>query len=240
MLSSASSTSAQSRVDDALRTPFGERRTDLYRPQSNLPAVHPNGYSGPGLRLRDGQLIEGHPVPYDPRTAYPSTQFYPGTTKEGRPKPLDPNEIGPGLYPVPSCPPPGAPSGRVINTRPDNRGPRPTCFRHRAHTRRATCSRYRTSIRQATSLHCHLACRRARAHESAERGLSASRRGRASRTSRDAAASGSHAQRAARGAAVWRRSRIRWYRCSLSNYPRVRRRSLWDPLCHRRRHPQCH
>ncbi len=100
-----------SRVDDALRTPFGERRTDLYRPQSNLPAVHPNGYSGPGLRLRDGQLIEGHPVPYDPRTAYPSTQFYPGTTKEGRPKPLDPNEIGPGLYPVPACPLPGAPVG---------------------------------------------------------------------------------------------------------------------------------
>jgi hypothetical protein len=98
-----------SRVDDALRTPFGERRADLYRPQMNLPYVHPNGYQGPGLRLRDGHLIEGHPIPYDPRNAYPATTHSPGITIQGRPKPLEPREVGPGPYPVPNCPPPPVP-----------------------------------------------------------------------------------------------------------------------------------
>ncbi len=85
------------RVDDALRTPNGERRTDLYRPVVTIPAVHPNGYSGPGLRLRDGTLIEGPPAPpgFDPRFARPQTPFAPGTTPESAPRPILLQPTGP-------------------------------------------------------------------------------------------------------------------------------------------------
>ena len=91
------------RVDDALRTPTGERRTDLYRPVVTIPSVHPNGYVGPGLRLRDGTLIEGPPVPpgYDPRFARPQTPFAPGTTPESAPRPILLQPTGPIGYTPP-------------------------------------------------------------------------------------------------------------------------------------------
>ncbi len=63
-----------SRVDDALRILYGERRPDLYRSQHTIPWVHPNGYQGPGLRQRDSYLQEE----YNPLKAYPKTEFAPG------------------------------------------------------------------------------------------------------------------------------------------------------------------
>ncbi len=74
-----------SRVDDALRTPYGERRYDLYRPQIPLPFVHPNGYYGMGLRMRDGYLREG----YDPSEQFRESQFNPNISGESRPQPYD-------------------------------------------------------------------------------------------------------------------------------------------------------
>ena len=47
-------------VDEFLRIPESERRPDLYRSQETTPYVHPNGYSGPGLNLKDGILREGY------------------------------------------------------------------------------------------------------------------------------------------------------------------------------------
>ncbi|MBI1913276.1 MAG: hypothetical protein HYS12_00735 [Planctomycetes bacterium] len=70
-----------SRVDEFLRIPPAERRTDLYRSQETIPHVHPNGYYGPGLNLRDSHLREG----YDPRPVYPEPRFVPGISKEGVP-----------------------------------------------------------------------------------------------------------------------------------------------------------
>ncbi len=63
-----------SRVDDALRIMYGERRADLYRSQYTIPHEHPNGYRGPGLRQRDSELQEG----YDPVESFPSSKFAPG------------------------------------------------------------------------------------------------------------------------------------------------------------------
>jgi hypothetical protein len=63
-----------SRVDDALRILYGERRPDLYRSQHTIPWVHPNGYQGPGLRQRDSHLREE----YDVQNAYPPTKYAPG------------------------------------------------------------------------------------------------------------------------------------------------------------------
>ncbi|MBP3956497.1 hypothetical protein J8F10_14545 [Gemmata sp. G18] len=97
------------RVDDALRTPTGERRYDLYYPPMTLPWRHPNGYSGVGLRLHDGILREG----YDPTVAFPETQFAPGTSPEGRSKPYNPNApYGAPAFDPPHTipqPPPGTP-----------------------------------------------------------------------------------------------------------------------------------
>jgi len=45
-------------VDQFLRVPEGERRRDLYRTQEEIPLVHPNGYSGPGLDRQDSPLME--------------------------------------------------------------------------------------------------------------------------------------------------------------------------------------
>src|SRR5438105_9586921 len=70
-----------SRVDEFLRIPPAERRTDLYRSQETIPYVHPNGYSGPGLNLHDSRLREG----YDPLPVYPDTRFVPGASREGDP-----------------------------------------------------------------------------------------------------------------------------------------------------------
>ena len=77
------------RVDSALRVPLGERRPDLYRPQVTIPHVHPNGYYGPGLRLKDSHLREGPMLPYSPTRAFPETVFTRGSS------------------PTPSVPPPG-------------------------------------------------------------------------------------------------------------------------------------
>lgn len=99
------------RVDEALRTPPGERRTDLYRPVVTIPSVHPNGYVGPGLRLRDGTLVEGPPAPpgFDPRFARPATPFAPGTTPESAPRPIILQPSGPTGYTPPGAVPPFTP-----------------------------------------------------------------------------------------------------------------------------------
>jgi hypothetical protein len=87
---------SSSKVDEFLRVPPAERRTDLYRTQETIPAQHPNGYTGPGLNLRDGQLREG----YGPRTFYPETRYIPRNNAEGA-------QYLPGVYgpTSPSLPP---------------------------------------------------------------------------------------------------------------------------------------
>lgn len=67
------------KVDDFLRVPPAERRTDLYRSQETIPHVHPNGYSGPGLNLRDSHLQEG----YKATDHYPPSRFVPSQSREG-------------------------------------------------------------------------------------------------------------------------------------------------------------
>lgn len=64
---------SSSTVDEALRVPEAERRTDLYRTQESIPGVHPNGYFGPGLNLKDSHLQEG----YSPTEANPVTPYAP-------------------------------------------------------------------------------------------------------------------------------------------------------------------
>jgi hypothetical protein len=66
-----------SRVDESLRVPPAERRPDLYRTQETIPDVHPNGYHGPGLNLKDSQLQEG----YDPTRANPPTRYVPSNSR---------------------------------------------------------------------------------------------------------------------------------------------------------------
>src|SRR5262249_14169333 len=68
-----------SHVDDALRIPPGERRTDLYRRQETIPFQHPNGYQGPGLNLKSSTLQEN----YNPTNIFPSDRFNPPESKEG-------------------------------------------------------------------------------------------------------------------------------------------------------------
>lgn len=75
---------SSSKVDEFMRIPQGERRTDLYRSQETIPSAHPDGYRGPGLNLRDSELREG----FNPNELYPDTRFTPGTDSEGaRPQP---------------------------------------------------------------------------------------------------------------------------------------------------------
>ncbi len=69
---------SSSEVDKFLRIPEAERRMDLYRSQETIPAIHPNGYDGPGANLHDSQLQEG----YDP-TRRLESQFIPGDSIEG-------------------------------------------------------------------------------------------------------------------------------------------------------------
>ncbi len=69
---------SSSEVDKFLRIPEADRRMDLYRSQETIPALHPNGYEGPGANLRDSQLQEG----YDP-TRRQESQFIPGASIEG-------------------------------------------------------------------------------------------------------------------------------------------------------------
>ncbi|QEG41986.1 hypothetical protein [Roseimaritima ulvae] len=70
---------SSSRVDEFLRVPEAERRSDLYRSQSTIPSQHPNGYRGPGLDYQDSQLREG----YQPNRAYPNSQYIPDESSEG-------------------------------------------------------------------------------------------------------------------------------------------------------------
>jgi len=72
---------ASEQVDEFLRIPEANRRADLYRTQETIPYMHPNGYQGPGLDLRDSQLQEG----YQPGRAYPQNRFIPSESKEGSP-----------------------------------------------------------------------------------------------------------------------------------------------------------
>ena len=64
---------SSSQVDEFLRIPPAERRPDLYRTQETIPDVHPDGYRGPGLNLRDSHLREG----YDPNSLRPETEYTP-------------------------------------------------------------------------------------------------------------------------------------------------------------------
>jgi len=79
-----------------MRIPAGERRPDLYRPQVTIPTVHPNGYYGPGLRIKDSTLQEGG---YDPQRAFPPTPYSPYRSPQG------PAPFGPSGYSIPGAPP---------------------------------------------------------------------------------------------------------------------------------------
>ncbi|OYP28396.1 hypothetical protein [Rhodopirellula sp. MGV] len=70
---------SSSRVDESLRFPASQRRADLYRSQSTIPSVHPNGYRGPGLDYQNSDLDGG----FDVNRAYPESQFVPATNGEG-------------------------------------------------------------------------------------------------------------------------------------------------------------
>ena len=67
-----------SKVDEFLRNPPAERRTDLYRSQETIPSVHPNGYSGPGLDLRDSHL---QVKAMTRKQAHPDTRFVPAVNR---------------------------------------------------------------------------------------------------------------------------------------------------------------
>ena len=82
---------ATSKVDEFLRIPPAERRTDLYRTQETIPYSHPDGYRGPGMNLRDGQLREG----YDPRQFHPESRYIPSSSPDG--VPLPPGRFSPGF-----------------------------------------------------------------------------------------------------------------------------------------------
>jgi hypothetical protein len=90
---------SSAKVDEALQIPMGERRGDLYRTQDTIPYVHPNGYYGPGMGLRDSTLKEG----YSPLNTYPPSQFVPRENPNGNIYPPQPG--APGAF-VPS---PGGP-----------------------------------------------------------------------------------------------------------------------------------
>ncbi len=70
-------------VDEFLRIPAAERRTDLYRSQETTPMEHPNGYQGRGMKIKDGTLREG----YVPEATRPDSHFIPGTSAEGAVRP---------------------------------------------------------------------------------------------------------------------------------------------------------
>ncbi|MHC4176604.1 MAG: coiled-coil domain-containing protein [Planctomycetota bacterium] len=84
---------ASSQVDQFLRIPEANRRPDLYRTQETIPALHPNGYQGPGLDYRDSTLQEG----YQPKRTYPQQQFVPSESAEGAL--VRPGRKGPRLSP---------------------------------------------------------------------------------------------------------------------------------------------
>ncbi|MDG1894871.1 MAG: hypothetical protein P8J37_08185 [Fuerstiella sp.] len=67
-------------VDEFMRIPDAERRGDLYRTQESIPQVHPNGYNGSGLNIRNGLLQEG----YAPERFHPQSQYIPQRSEEAR------------------------------------------------------------------------------------------------------------------------------------------------------------
>jgi hypothetical protein len=87
-------------VDEFLRIPDAERRPDLYRTQQTIPDVHPDGYRGPGLNLRDSRLREG----YDPVRLNPESGFIPEDSR-GALDPLGSPGGGDGSARLPPLPP---------------------------------------------------------------------------------------------------------------------------------------
>jgi len=83
-------------VDEKMRIDPAERRTDLYRSQESIPKVHPNGYSGPGLNIRDSHLREE----YSPEQTYPATQYHPGRNRSGA-RPYGNSAVEPPYVPSP-------------------------------------------------------------------------------------------------------------------------------------------
>jgi hypothetical protein len=75
---------SSAKVDDALQIPLGERRGDYYRSQQTLPTMHPNGYQGPGMGLRDSHMREG----YDSKQYFPESKYIPSNSRDGH---LNPN-----------------------------------------------------------------------------------------------------------------------------------------------------
>jgi len=90
-------------VDNFLRIPETARRADLYRSQETVPAMHPNGYRGPGLDYRDSQMQEG----YSPERTHPQNRYAPGELQEG--SPIAPRRKDPRL-----------PAGTYIDSHPLN------------------------------------------------------------------------------------------------------------------------
>lgn len=77
-----------SKVDEFLRVPPADRRTDLYRTQETIPYQHPNGYAGPGLNLQNSNLREGLPPPP------PESSFIPADNPNGSPFRSGPPRVG--------------------------------------------------------------------------------------------------------------------------------------------------
>ncbi|NQU24301.1 MAG: hypothetical protein HQ567_23715 [Candidatus Nealsonbacteria bacterium] len=108
------------KVDEFLRIPEADRRADLYRSQESIPAVHPNGYRGPGLDYRDSRMQEG----YQPRRTQPQQQFIPGQSKEG--SRLLPGRNRPMLpLGTPGREGPALPPGTIIEPYPAQSPPEP-------------------------------------------------------------------------------------------------------------------
>lgn len=93
---------SSSSVDDFLRIPPAERRSDLYRPQETIPDVHPDGYRGAGLNFRDSHLKEG----YDPTLTNPESRFIPSDSSDLIPpeSPVDPIGLVPSTDVAPNGP----------------------------------------------------------------------------------------------------------------------------------------
>ncbi len=103
---------SSSQVDEFLRIPEASRRSDLYRTQESIPAIHPNGYQGPGLDYQRSELQEGLPA----GSSMPPSGYIPGSNPEGAPYlqrparpemyPQVPNEgyPNPPVLPVPVVP----------------------------------------------------------------------------------------------------------------------------------------